>query len=75
MVKKYTGDIEDKVLRDHIDNINEEFSQNAIELSAAPTATEPLIDDNDSGIFGNALYVRKGSTIYVFNSDSQISIT
>lgn len=75
MVKRSTGDIEDKLIKDHFDNINDEFAQNAIELESAPTATEPLLEDNTNGIYNNSLYIRKGSTIYVFSSDSQISIS
>ena len=75
MVIRSTGDIEDKVMKDHIDSINEEFAQNTLTLSAAPTAGTPLLEDNGIGINGTSLYVRKGSTIYVFASDSQITIT
>ena len=75
MVKKPTGDIEDIVLKDHVDSVNANFLQNAIELDAAPTAAVPLLDDDEVGIYSNAIYWRKSSTIYVFSSDSQITIT
>jgi hypothetical protein len=75
MPKRSTLDIEDDVLRQHFDNINSDFMENVIALSVVPTASEPLLLDNQAGIYSNTLYKRKGSTIYVFNSDSQITIT
>ena len=75
MVIRETGDIEDKVLKDHLDSINQEMLQNAIELDDAPSAGTPLLEDNTIGINGTSLYVRKGLTIYVFASDSTITIT
>ena len=75
MVKKPTLDIEDIVLREHVESINDEFSENIIVLSAAPTATEPLLNDNQRGIFGTDVYIRKGVTIYVVAADSTITVT
>lgn len=75
MVKKSTGDISDNVLRDHIDNLQEESQESIIILSVAPTAGTPLLDDGQAGQFGTSFYHRVGNTIYVFASSSQITIT
>ena len=74
MVKRETGDIEDRVIKEHIDNVNEEFAQNILSLATAPTSTEPLLEDNENGIYNNNLYVRKAGFIYVFAADSTITI-
>ena len=75
MVKKPTLDIQDEIVRQHVENINAEFSENILELSAAPAAADPLLEDNQRGIYGTDYYVRLGSTIYVFAATSTITIT
>ena len=75
MVKKPTLDIEDRILREHIESLQSESQGNIIELSAAPTASVPLLEADEIGIYNNTLYQRKENTIYVYNSDSQITVT
>ena len=61
MVTKPTGDIEDKVLKDHLDSINQEMQQKIITLSATPTASDPLLDDGEIGDDGTDLWFRVGT--------------
>ena len=75
MVIKPAQDIQDIVIREHIEFLQENSQQKPLELDAAPTADEPLIEDGENGIFNNSLYIRQGATIYVVASDSQISIS
>lgn len=74
-LKKPTDDIKDITLRDHIEHLQQEALGNILELAAAPTAPAPLLTDNEIGIYNNSLYVRQGNIIYVFTSDSQITIS
>ncbi len=73
-LKRDTTDIKEQVIKDHIDFIQGETQGNILVLGAAPTATEPLLEDGDRGKFGNDIYERVGSSILKFSSDSQITI-
>ena len=75
MIKKAKDRVKDQDTRDVLDYLQEAVQGNTLELSAAPTAADPLLEDNESGFYNNSLYVRKGSTIYVFASSSQITVT
>lgn len=57
------------------DQIFENAFGNPIKLSAAPTASEPLLEDNTWGIYSNTLYLRNGGTILVFSPSSTITIS
>lgn len=73
--KRPSGDIEDEKMRLHVESIQEDALGNIIPLSAAPTATQPLLEDNQIGSFENILYFRKGSNIEVVTPSSTITIT
>jgi hypothetical protein len=75
MVKKPTLDIENTVVREHIESLQGESYQNVLELSAAPTATAPLLEDNQWGVYSNVLYQRVSNTILVFTPGSTITVT
>jgi len=75
MIKKPSDDIQDFNLRSHIEFLQENTQGNALELSAAPTATEPLLEDKEVGQYGNDLYFRVGNTIYKLSSDEQITVS
>ena len=75
MIIKPADDIQDGILREHVRFLQENVQGNILSLSSAPTATEPLLQDNESGVYSNILYVRKVNKIYVFNPTSTITIT
>ena len=75
MIKKPLDKIKDDDTREALDFIQEEVQGNPLELSAAPTATAPLLENFETGIYNNVLYLRKGSTILVFTPGSTITIT
>lgn len=75
MVQRATGDIDNNILKDHVESLQQEKQENIIILSAAPTATEPLLEDNQHGVFGGVKYERKANTIYVYTPSSTITIT
>ena len=75
MIKKPTLDIQDEVVREHVESLQAESQGTVLELDAAPLAATPLIQDTEWGIYSNSLYIRQGMTIYVFASDSQITAT
>ena len=61
------------------EEINQHIFQEALGrievLSAAPTATAPILKEDEIGLYSNALYARKNDVIYSFSSDSQTTIT
>lgn len=73
--KRPSGDITDEKMRLHVESIQEDALGNIIPLSAAPTASAPLLEDNQIGSFENILYFRKGSNIEVVTPSSTIAIT
>lgn len=75
MIKKPLDDVKEINLREHLQFIQEEAAGNALELSAAPTATEPLLEDGEAGVYGGLIYSRIGDTIYVVTPSSTISVT
>lgn len=75
MLNKDTTDIKEQVIKDHFDSINENAQGKVIELSAAPTASAPLLEAGEIGKFGNDIYERVENTILKFSSDDQIVIT
>ena len=75
MIKKPTDRIKDIDTREHLDFIYQEGLGNAIELDAAPTATTPLLSDNEVGVYLDKIYVRKSNKIYRLDPDLAITIT
>lgn len=75
MITKPIDDIKDTILREHFNFLQENGQGLVLELEAAPTDTDPLLEDNESGLYSDVLYVRKSSTIYVFTPGSTITIT
>ena len=74
-VKKPTLDIEDRVTREHVESLQENSQGTIISLDAAPTASAPLIEDQEWGVYSNVLYQRVGDTILVFTPGSTITVT
>jgi hypothetical protein len=75
MLNKPTDRIKDSDVKDHLDFLYENSFGNPIDLSAAPTAGTPLLEDSQLGIFAGILYLRKDMTIYVITPSSTITIT
>uniref|UniRef100_A0A6M3J512 Uncharacterized protein n=1 Tax=viral metagenome TaxID=1070528 RepID=A0A6M3J512_9ZZZZ len=75
MIIKHAGDIEDFVVREHVEFLQENAQGTVLELGAVPTATVPLLEDGEWGVYSGSLYIRKSSTIYVFVADSTITVT
>ena len=73
--KRPTGDIKDELIRLHVEAIQEEGFGNVIALTAVPTATVPLLEDNQWGEYNNILYQRIRDTIFVFTPGSTITVT
>ena len=72
--KRPTELLKDDEVREHIKDIQEEATGRVLELFAAPTASKPLLEDGERGIFNNELFSRVGNTIYKFSSDTQITL-
>lgn len=75
MIKRNTEQIKDDELKHAIDFIQEEAFGKAIELSAAPTAGVPLLQDGEWGFFAGILYVRIQMNIYAVTPSSIIVVT
>lgn len=75
MLKRNTELIKDDETRLALNFIQEEALGKAIELSAVPTATIPLLEDDTIGVFADVIYIRKGMKIYVITPSSVITIT
>ena len=69
------GHIEGENNQEILRYIFEEAMGNIIELSAAPTATAPLLEDKTVGEYDGTLYWRVGKNIYSITPDSTIAIT
>ena len=74
-VKLNIDTIKDNDVREHVKELQEQATGRVIELSAAPTASVPLLEDNERGTFENIFYRRVASTILVFTPSSTISVT
>lgn len=75
MIPTKVDAIQDEVTRKALENVHEGAQGVSLELDAAPTATSPILQDNERGIYSGALYERKGKTIYVFTPSSTITIS
>jgi hypothetical protein len=75
MIPSKIDAIQDEVTRKAIEDVHSGAQGVSLELDAAPTATAPVLQDNERGIYSGALYERKGNTIYVFTPSSTITIT
>lgn len=73
--KRPTLDIEDVVVREHIEALQENSQLVLVGIDAAPTAGTPLLEDQQWGIYSGSLYIRDGNTISVFTADSSITVT
>ena len=67
--------IKDLEIREHIKEIQESALGNVIQLSAAPTAEAPLLEDNEIGRHGNNIWIRIANILYRIATDEQITIT
>ena len=72
---KPTNNVKDNEIREVLDYLLQEAKGDDLELSDTPTASSPLLQDNQNGVKDNVLYKRKGSKIYVFTPSSTIDIT
>lgn len=68
-------DIHDEVVRLHVENLQSEKQGALLELSASPTADEPLLLDKEIGVYSGSIYWRFGSSIYRIDPDATITIT
>ena len=75
MIKKPLDDVKEINLREHLKHLQEESKGRDLELSAAPTADDPLLEDGEAGVYGGIIYSRIGDTIYVVTPSSTITIT
>ncbi len=75
MLKRNIESIKDDETREAIKFIQEEALGKIIELSAIPTATEPLLEADTTGRYLDKIYVRKGMKIYRIDPASIITIT
>ena len=75
MLSKNTSVIKDEETRQMADFILGQGLGNAIELEAVPTATAPLLEDNEWGTYSSIVYFRVSNTIYVITPSSTIPIT
>lgn len=73
--KRPTEPIKDDEIRKHIEDLQEEVTGEVIELSAAPTASEPLLEDMEWGVYDDILYHRVKSKIYEFTPTETITIS
>ena len=75
MLSRNTGLVPDSVTREMFNHVLDEGLGNAILLSAAPTATAPLLSANEWGVYGGKLYFRIAQTIYEVTPSATITIT
>ena len=75
MIPKTTDKITDVELRNQLDYIQQEALGRALELSAAPTSSSPLLQDNEVGKYNNKYYRRIGSQIFEVTPSQVINIT
>ena len=75
MPKRPALDIQDEIMRSHIEDIQAGFQENVVLLEAVPTADEPLLEDNEVGAYGGLYYRRTGDTIYVITPSSSITVS
>jgi hypothetical protein len=80
MLKRNTQLLKDEETRLAVEFIQEESLGKAIELSAVPTTTSPLLNDGEWGVYkclggGGIIYFRTGMTIYVVTPSSAITVT
>ena len=75
MLYKSTANIRDTDIRELFEHILQEGQGKIIELSSAPTKSQPLLEAGQVGKYGNDIYWRIGDTILKFTSSEQINIT
>jgi len=75
MIKKALDLIKDNEVKEAINHLQENAQGNPLDLGAAPTATTPLLEDGEEGIYSDVLYKRQGGTILVFTPSSTITIS
>ncbi|MEN6414373.1 MAG: hypothetical protein ABFC84_16670 [Veillonellales bacterium] len=75
MLEVSTNLVKDDETKNVLNHIFQEAQGKVLTLSAAPTATAPLLKDYEWGVYSNVLYQRVGSTILVFTPGSTVAIT
>jgi len=75
MLPKYVANIQDETVRKTFEHVFEGAQSPAYGLSAAPTATAPLLQDGEKGTYSGVYYVRQGNSILAFTPGSIISVT
>lgn len=75
MLKKPTGLLKDEEVRSHVEFLQEQAQGKLVVLDAAPTATAPLLAEDEVGQYGNDFYWRLNDVLYKFSSDAQTTIT
>jgi len=71
MIKKPLDNITDENIREALNHIQEEVQGKASDIDAVPALDD--LEEGEERMYGNSLYKRVGTTIYVFASDSQIT--
>lgn len=75
MVKETFGNIKDDDTRTSFEFLQEALQQKDLpELSAAPTTTEPLLEANEAGWYGDKMYKRIAGTVYEFTPSDTIVV-
>ena len=75
MIPKPLDQIANVELKDVLTYIQEEGQGRILVLASAPTSGTPLLQDNESGIYGTDLYIRKEGVIYKISPDATITIS
>ena len=75
MLPKPSEVFKDKDQQEIIEHIFQEGQGKIIDLSAAPTASAPLLDADEVGKFEDKIYWRRGEKIYEITPSTTITIT
>ena len=67
--------IKDTEIREQFKEIQEGAIGNVLQLSAAPTASTPLLQDNEIGEISDKLYIRVQDKIYEITPSTVTTIT
>jgi hypothetical protein len=75
MIEKNVGNIKDIDTRQTFEHIFREAFGLPLQLSAAPTATAPLLKANEWGFYSGKLYYRIQNIIYEVTPSSTITVS
>ena len=75
MINRSTDDLKDYPTRAHVEHLQAEAQGNILILSAAPTSSASLLQNFETGQYGNDLWFRVGNNLYKITADQVIAIT